>query len=124
MNDLEKTQHYTTDALYILQGLLEYIPEAAILVEPFVGNGDLLQCFPNHTWDALYDIAENEVKPEITKRDTLQFSPDYKGKRVITNPPYLAKKIKQKTKDFSKNMDMMIYIKLLFLLSLDVKAAL
>lgn len=91
MSDLKKTQHYTNDALYILQGLLEYIPKTAILVEPFVGKGDLLKCFPNNTWDVLYDIEENIAVPEITKRDTLRFPPDYKNKWVITNPPYLAK---------------------------------
>lgn len=88
MNDLQKTQHYTTRAADVLQGLLNDIPKDAILVEPFIGNGDLLDCFPNNIWDGLYDIAPSLAVPETTHRDTLFFPPDYKGKWIVTNPPF------------------------------------
>lgn len=55
MNDLNRTQHYTTNASYITNGLLDFIPPNAILVEPFCGAGDLVALFPNHKWEK-YDI--------------------------------------------------------------------
>lgn len=88
MSDLEKTQHYTVNADYILQGLIDYIPKDAKVVEPFVGNGDLLGCFPN--WDSMYDIEPSSKVPETTQRNTLTFPPDYHDKWIITNPPFLA----------------------------------
>lgn len=39
MNDLNRTQHYTTNASYITNGLLDFIPPNATLVEPFCGAG-------------------------------------------------------------------------------------
>lgn len=87
MSDLQKTIHYTTKAALICGNLVEYIPSDATLIEPFVGGGDLLELFPNHSWER-YDI---DPKIEATTQDTLLSPPDYKGKWVITNPPYLAK---------------------------------
>lgn len=87
MKDLEKTIHYTTKAQEICANLVEHIPEKALLIEPFVGNGDLLPLFPNHLWEK-YDI---ESKPDAIQQDTLLEPPGYKDKWVITNPPYLAK---------------------------------
>lgn len=55
MNDLEKTIHYTTKAQEICSNLTKYIPYEARLIEPFVGNGDLLPLFPGQNWEC-YDI--------------------------------------------------------------------
>ena len=52
-----------------------------------MGDGDLLQLFPDHNWE-LYDI---ENKGSNIVQDTLLSPPDYTGKWVITNPPYLAR---------------------------------
>ena len=87
MNDLEKTIHYTTNAAQICGNLIDFIPSNATLIEPFVGDGDLIQLFPNHTWE-LYDI---EDKGNNIIQDTLFIPPDYHDKWVITNPPYLAR---------------------------------
>lgn len=87
MNDLQKTQHYTTKSEEICYNLIQYIPEGALLIEPFVGEGDLKNIFPNHDWE-VYDI---DPKVEAITQDTLLEPPSYKGKWVITNPPYLAK---------------------------------
>ena len=48
MEDLQKTIHYTTKAEEICSNLVKYIPEGVKLIEPFVGDGDLLPLFPNH----------------------------------------------------------------------------
>ena len=83
MTDIEKTQHYSTETL-LLDGLVNFIPTAN-LIEPFYGNGDLvhgLEC-------EYYDINFPAGDPH--HRDTLLDPPDYTGKYVITNPPYLAK---------------------------------
>lgn len=87
MSDLKKTIHYTTKAQEICHNLIKYIPDNAQLIEPFVGDGDLLSLFPNHKWET-YDI---ELKNNNIQQNTLITPPDYKNKWVITNPPYLAK---------------------------------
>lgn len=82
--DIDKTVHYTTQSEKVCGNLIRYIPDNINLIEPFVGQGDLLKLFPNYNWET-YDIqAENP-------RDTLLNPPDYYNKWVITNPPFLAK---------------------------------
>lgn len=96
MNDLIKTQHYSTN-LMLLDGLLNYIPQDAKIIEPFYGKGDLVK---NLNITEYYDIFLNDDH----KRDTLLNPPDYRGKWVITNPPYLAKN-KAKDKNYFLNSD-------------------
>ncbi len=88
MQDIAKTQHYTTNYDTICGNLVQYIPNEVILVEPFVGQGDLLNLFPEHQWE-IYDL-DPKIDGCITQ-DTLLCVPDYTNKYVITNPPYLAK---------------------------------
>ena len=85
MNDLEKTIHYTTKAEEICGNLISYIPHSASLIEPFVGDGDLVSLFPNHTWEK-YDIKEKKDSSVICQ-DTLKCPPNYTDKWIITNPP-------------------------------------
>lgn len=68
--------------------MIRYIPQEANLVEPFVGKGDLLRLFPGSKWET-YDIDKSTCASYI--QDTLLEVPDYIGKWVITNPPFLAK---------------------------------
>ena len=86
--DLKRTQHFTTRSAQICENLLEFIPSDASLIEPFAGGEDLIELFPDASWEK-YDIEP--TNNTIVKRDTLKTPPDYKGKWVITNPPYLAK---------------------------------
>jgi hypothetical protein len=58
----------------------------------------LLTLFPEHSWE-MYDI-DNKVNQ--INRDTLLDAPSYKGKWVITNPPYLAKNKAQDKTIFAK----------------------
>lgn len=95
MGDLQKTIHYTTESEIICGNLIKYIPTDAQLIEPFVGGEDLVQLFPNHNWET-YDIDQNTNAQHY--QDTLTSPPNYKGKWVITNPPFLAKnKASEKT---------------------------
>lgn len=81
---------------------MKYIPEGAKLIEPFVGDGDLLPLFPNYDWE-LYDI---EDKGSNIIQDTLKNPPNYNSKWVITNPPYLARnKATDKTLFNQYNLD-------------------
>lgn len=88
-------QFYTKRSQYIIGNLINDLPKDLTVVEPFCGEGDLL-IFENPF--EIYDI-----EPKIatcTVRDTLLNPPDYTGKLVVTNPPFLAK---------NKNKDKTIY---------------
>jgi hypothetical protein len=85
-------QFYTTNYKYILTNLS--IPESTLnIIEPFAGNGDMLQFIePNE--QEKYNIECYDIDPKkdfITQRDTLKNPPEYEGKFVLTNPPYLAR---------------------------------
>ena len=86
----ELGQFYTTNFQYILQNM--YIPsDITKIIEPFVGNGDLLSFIPDKS---NYEIEIYDIDPKIEdtiEEDTLLNPPDYDNKFVITNPPYLAR---------------------------------
>ena len=78
-------QFFTTNYKYILQNL--NIPDdIENIIEPFTGNGDLLNFISNDKNIECYDIEPK--KDFIIKRDTILNPPDYKGKFILTNPPY------------------------------------
>jgi len=83
-------QFYTKNYEYILSNMS--IPEGVkTIVEPFVGNGDLLKFITNTD---NYSIEIYDIEPKISgtiKRDTIKDPPDYTDKFIITNPPYLAR---------------------------------
>ena len=89
-------QYYTINNEYILQGL--ELPSSSSIIEPFAGNGDLLSIVPEAKRDRVecYDIDPKQ--DYIVERDTLLHPPNYKGKFVLTNPPFLAR---NKSKDKS-----------------------
>ena len=92
-------QFYTTNYNYILQNMT--IPSfVSHIVEPFVGNGDLLNFIKSRS---RYTIEMFDIDPKIDNtipQDTLLNPPCYDNKFVITNPPYLAK---------NKNPDKTLY---------------
>lgn len=84
-------QFYTINNEYILQNMVipDYINN---IIEPFTGNGDLLN-FINKN-NNKYNIECYDIEPKkdfIIKRDTLNDPPNYNNKYIITNPPYLAR---------------------------------
>lgn len=83
-------QFYTTNYKYILEDI--HIPKNIdCIIEPFVGNGDLLKIIDNQE---NYNIEMYDIDPKLTdtiKQDTLKFPPDYNNKFIITNPPFLAR---------------------------------
>ena len=83
-------QFYTTNYDYILQNL--YIPENIItIVEPFAGNGDLLNFIKNKD---NYKIECYDIEPKkdyIIKKNTILDPPDINNSFILTNPPYLAR---------------------------------
>ena len=92
-------QFYTKNYEYILRGL--HLPSGASVVEPFVGEGDLLEWIKSYDPESL-EVYDIDPKVAATPQDTLLNPPDYRGKYVVTNPPYLAK---------NKNKDKTIYTK-------------
>ena len=88
-------QFFTTNYKYILQNLS--IPQNITdIIEPFTGNGDLLN-FIDHK--EKYNIECYDIEPKkdfIIQRNTLINPSIYNDKFIITNPPYLAR---NKSKD-------------------------
>jgi hypothetical protein len=86
-------QFMTTNADYILQGFV--IPETvSCVLEPFAGNGDLIDFVKRKTNERRISFEHYDIDPKLdgsVKRDTLMFPPEYKGKYVVSNPPYLAR---------------------------------
>ena len=88
-------QFFTTNYKYILQNLT-ILDDIENIIEPFTGNGDLLNFISNDKNIECYDI--DPKKDFIIKRDTILNPPNYNNKFIITNPPYLARnKSKDKT---------------------------
>lgn len=97
MNNKKKYgQYYTTNCDYILKDFV--VPKKAKLIEPFVGQGDLVKWSKRNDWE-LYDL---DPKINAITQNTLLNPPEYHDKFVITNPPFLAK---------NKNKDKSIYNK-------------
>jgi hypothetical protein len=95
MNTTKKQlgQFFSTNCQYILQDL--NIPDDCTIVEPFCGNGDLIQNINKEKLEC-YDIDSKHSY--IIQQDTLLNPPIYTNKFIITNPPYLARnKNKDKT---------------------------
>jgi len=86
-------QYYTTNYEYILQNIK--IPSyVRYIIEPFAGNGDLVNFIRNANETLEYNIECYDIEPKkdfILQRDTLSYPPQYSQKYVITNPPYLAR---------------------------------
>lgn len=91
-------QYMTTNYNYIFSDL--NIPEKITkIIEPFCGNGDLL----NFIDKSKYEIQCFDIEPTkkyIIKRDTLLNPPDFSNSFIITNPPFLAR---------NKNNDKTVY---------------
>lgn len=81
-------QYFTTNADVILQGYESLVKDKTV-VDPFAGGGDLLLWATKHGARAVeaYDIAP--INAETRQNDSLCNPPDYQGKFVLTNPPYL-----------------------------------
>tara|TARA_B110000967_G_scaffold206053_1_gene251880 strand:+ start:1023 stop:2069 length:1047 start_codon:yes stop_codon:yes gene_type:complete len=86
----EYGQYYTTQYRYILQNL--HIPEDInTIVEPFCGEGHLLQFIDDKT---PHELETYDIDPKLdntVKQDTLENPPNYNDKFILTNPPYLAR---------------------------------
>ena len=83
-------QFYTTNYDYILQNL--YIPENIIkIIEPFAGNGDLLNFIKDKEY---YEIECYDIEPKkdyIIQKNTILDPPNFNNSFILTNPPYLAR---------------------------------
>ena len=96
MSKKQLGQFYTTNYEYILSNM-DIPNNVKTIVEPFVGNGDLLNFIKKDN----YKLEIYDIDPKISntiKRDTLKNPPDYTDKFILTNPPYLARN-KSKEKD-------------------------
>jgi hypothetical protein len=84
-------QFYTTNSAYILAGFM--VPNTATrVIEPFAGQGDLLQWFKAQGSTCPVEAYDIEPKhPSVVQRDTLADPPNYADAWILTNPPYLAR---------------------------------
>lgn len=101
MSKSQLGQFYTTNYEYILSNMM--IPRnVKTIVEPFVGNGDLLNFIQDKK---AYKIETYDIEPKTEtaiKRDTLADPPEYKNKFILTNPPYLARNKNKKKELYEK----------------------
>ena len=67
-SDLEKTQHFSTRASELLDGIIIDNTDNLVCVDPFCGAGDLVKFFPQFKWET-YD--KDPKYPNTTKQDTL-----------------------------------------------------
>lgn len=96
----ELGQFYTTNSGYITQSLLDVFPADSIIVDPFAGYFDLLKLVNDRFAVEAFDLdPRNE---ETIKNDSLLNPPDYTGKWILTNPPFLAKNKSTNNRSFLK----------------------
>lgn len=82
-------QFYTTNTKKILQGF--EIPKDIIICEPFTGTGELIE-YAKSKGASKFEMYDIDPKYELTiERDTLNDPPNFSGKFIFTNPPYLAR---------------------------------
>ena len=103
----ELGQFYTTNSKYITEGLLDIFPKGATIVEPFAGNWDLLNIVKDKYKIEAYDL--DPKNPETEERNSILNPPDYRGKWVFTNPPYLHKTRTKEKMIFEKYKVMDLY---------------
>ena len=100
MSKKELGQFFTTNYKYILQKL-EIPNNVKNIIEPFTGNGDLINFIDKNKYKLeCYDIEPKQ--DYIQKRDTLLNPPNYNDKFILTNPPYLARNKSNNKKIFDK----------------------
>jgi hypothetical protein len=93
-------QFMTTNYEYILQNLA--VPPQVDIIEPFAGNGDLLNIL-THDQRARAECYDIDPKHSfVVRRDTLLDPPDYSNKFILTNPPYLARNKSTEKRAFDK----------------------
>lgn len=94
-------QFFTTNYKYILSNLS--IPNNITkIIEPFCGNGDLLNFFDKNK----YKLECYDIEPKhkyIIKKDTIKTPPNYSNAFIITNPPYLSRNKSENKEMFDKN---------------------
>jgi hypothetical protein len=94
-------QFYTTNYNYILTNL--NVPlNIKKIIEPFCGNGDLL----NFIDKSKYVLECYDIEPRhkyIIKQDTIKEPPKYDNSFIITNPPYLSRNKSVNKELFEKN---------------------
>jgi hypothetical protein len=90
-------QFYTTNSAYILDGFQDPPSDIRCFIEPFAGQGDIIDWIK--TKNNSLPIESYDIDPkrdDIIKKDTLVNPPDYSNAWIITNPPYLARNKSQK----------------------------
>lgn len=82
-------QYFTTNYEYIMSGFS--VPDSAHVIEPFVGNGNLIPFIRKTNSNPIRTFDIDPRCEDTITRDTLLDPPNYEGKYVVTNPPYLAR---------------------------------
>lgn len=88
----ELGQFNTTKKDYILSGFEPYIKNKS-WIDPYAGNGDLLEWAQLNGAESIegYDVDSSKESHHIQIRDTLDNPPNFTGKYILANPPYLAR---------------------------------
>ena len=89
-NQNQYFQYFTKEKYWRKRHILNFVYKYKNydLIDPFAGNGDLLNSFSNFRKKIGYDI-DKSLKWKVN--DSLQKIPFHKNGFIITNPPYLSK---------------------------------
>ena len=107
----EHGQFYTSRSEYIFSGI-EIPDDIECFIEPFCGDGEMISYLENYCKTKNIEMKPIEIfdiDPKIenaTIQDTIIDPPDYRGKYIVTNPPFLASnkiKIKHIFKKYNEN---------------------
>ena len=83
-------QYYTTNSDQVLAGF-EHLVKDKFVVDPFAGGCDLLRWAVRHGCRGTLGLDLEPTSTSILQNNSIENPPDYSGKLVLTNPPYLSR---------------------------------
>lgn len=97
----KKGQFFTSNASELLKKYAHLV-EGKDIIDPFAGDCDLLKWATENNAKSVVSYDIEPKTPDTEKRDSLLNPPDFEGKFLLTNPPYLCS---------NKNKDKKVYDK-------------
>lgn len=101
-NHKQKNGQFFTKNANELLARYSHLVAGKVVIDPFAGDCDLLDFAVSHGAKSIVAYDLEPTKENIIKQDTLLNPPEFRGKFLLTNPPYLCS---------NKNKDKRVYEK-------------